>query len=63
MPCVRIKDGFMCFANVVEYNGWLMEFPSIGTPVMLDRETMEPFDFCDTPDAFWDAVKEYQLKH
>ena len=62
MPCERIKDGFMCSSNTVEYNGWLMEFPAIGTPVMLKWGTFEVVDYCDTPSAFWDAAKEYQAK-
>ena len=63
MPCTRIKDGFVCYANMIEYKGWLIEFPGIGTPAMLDHETLEPVDYLDTPAAFWDAVREYQANN
>ena len=60
MTCQRIKDGFMCGGRVVEYKGWLIEFPSIGIPAMLKPGTLEVVDYNRTPKAFFDAVRECQ---
>ena len=59
MSCKRIGDAIVCEANTVEYGGFLIEFPPIGCPAMLNKDTFEVISYQDTPDEFWEAVALY----
>lgn len=35
MPCERINNGFICSNSVKKIDGYIVEFPPIGSPVAL----------------------------
>jgi len=61
MPCERIGTAIVCSNKIIECDGFKIEYPQIGCPVMLDGDLM-PVNYEDTPKEFWDAVKNYQKK-
>ena len=61
MACNKVKDGFICSNDIVKHNGFLIEFPPIGCPAMLDPDTHAVIEYEATTDEFWAAVEDYQL--
>lgn len=61
MPCERIGNAIICSNPIVDFKGFKIEFPKIGSPVMLTGE-FEIVEYEDTPKEFWDAVEEYQYR-
>ena len=43
MPCIKIKDGFVCVNNVYEYGGFLFEVHSYCGPHPLRKKDMKPY--------------------
>lgn len=60
MPCEQVGNKtIVCSNTVVAYKGFVIEFPKIGSPAMLDKD-YEIID--DPPKEFWEAVEDYQYK-
>lgn len=57
MPCEQFGNGFICSNDVVEHNGFWIEFPPIGCPPMLNKRTYAVIN--KPPRAFWVAVEDY----
>lgn len=60
MPCQPIKDGFICSNKIVTHKGYVIEFPPIGSPVMLHPLLHAALDYSETPKEFWDAVADHE---
>lgn len=59
MPCERIGNAIVCSNTIIEHKGFIIEFPKIGCPAMLNKD----YEIIDKPPKeFWDAVEDYQYK-
>jgi hypothetical protein len=58
MPCIRIKNGFLCGPRVVQYKGYIFALPRTGPPLRLRKSDLMPWE--RPPGAkFYAAVKEW----
>jgi len=60
MPCLRIKDGFVCgFHPTYEFEGYLFEWHSYCGPTPMTRkDPTEPRK--NVPAGFWDAMDRFK---